>query len=1163
MRPILALCALLTAISLANGWCFEVDSSPQPATHPPLSPRDGGPADTNPPSMIWRVDDRAAAYTLELSPSADFDREVIRVEGIDMPFYNHSATLAPGTWHWRYYVVTAEGEVSEPSAARSFIVTADTPEMPVPPTAEILAHLPAHPRIFVTPDTLDEFRARRETVASEAWEHLKFQAESALGVQPRTLNLQPMPADPGTDRKQVFYLQGDTPMVPAGYRSTDLNSDGSRANVLSLAYQISGDERYADAAKHWLLFVAPMRMDYHLADRGQHDTVVYNYEYGLKGVALAYDRLYDRLTPDERAQVVAHLEYHCDNAYVWCHDRLKQHLNYMNSHGQQCMHALLTTVLAVADETPRLRAIADWLIRQYVNRLPWGEADGGYTEGQTYGHKFQFILEGLAALKTATGIDVFVKPRLRNAGDFWMYCMSLNYWWNHWGDVYSLLIPVPGASADTYIARFVASMTGNPYVTWWSDTVLGSPAHVPLWYLSSTGIEPRPPVDIAQARLFPDVGQVAAYDRFYDHRSTRLFFRSSPWGSVSHSHADQNGFVLHAGGEILAPEAGYYTYAGDTYHRGFSVATVAHNSILVNGEGQPKSAESKGSVPVFLNSADYCVFLGDAAAAYPEMLERFDRIVLFLRPDVFVVYDELGAPEPAEFTWLLHSFEPAQIDETAHSMTVRQSDQRLRVQHLAPAELSYAQDNERPFPMLTKSFCRYTEAFPQPYTIRVITPQRAQERILAVMDTWDETAGPALSGLETLSTADPLAVRFTRAGVTETVLFRPRSEQPVSVSAGGVETDARVASVGRDAEGRVVRWVLQGGTRLTVDGAEVFSADAPCDAAGQSPSPGAAALVQVKCATPATVSLALAERPRAIFAAPPDRPAEARGVDFAWRDGRAEVAFDAAGESVLWVDPVLDLASPTPPLELTVTDGAGAYPLSLKTALAANGEIVAFGQIAPREPGEYRFSAPGAEILVQDRWELHRSARGVSEVTGPWREGTEVFVRFAPGATPEVTAAQTQSYRGQVVNLLRNGDFEEGSPDYPPRTWVVWHPRQMGMSWPYWTQEDAVEGESCVKLVRRATPLNITSQPMRLLSGGRYVLRFQARGDATGATVKVSGQQGTGTTVAIEPSAQWREYRTEVDLVPGYTTIVIAAPAGDPAEQTLWVDDMQLGRVGE
>ena len=1114
--------------------------------------------------MTWRVDNRAATYTLEMCQDDEFQEHVIRVKGIDMPFYNHSQVLAAGTWYWRYLVVTDEGEVSDPSPTRSFRITEASVALPVPPTAEILADMPAHPRIFVTPNRLSEFRARRTGPAREAWENLKYRAEQYVNSQPPELKLQPMPDAPGAKRKQVFYLLGDEPFVPAGYTSGKLNGDAGKANVLSFAYLVSGDERYAEAALRWVVFLSPFRMDYHLKDRGQHDTVVYNYEYGLKGVALAYDRLYGRLTEEERRQVLAHIEYHCDNAYKWCHDRLKLHLNYQNSHGQQCMHALLTTVLAVADETPRTAEWADWLIRQYVNRIAWGSDDGGYTEGQTYGHKFQFILEGLAALKTATSLDVFKKPRFRNAGRFWMYCMSLNYWWNHWGDVYSLLMPIPGASADTYMSGFLASMSGDRYVKWWSDTVLGNPAHLPLWYLASTGLKPKPPVDMAQARLFPDVGQLAAYDRFYDHHSNRIFFRSSPWGGHSHAHADQNGFVLHAGGEIMACDAGYYTYCGDTYHRQFSVATVAHNSVLVNGQGQPKSIGSKGRVSAFFNSADYCLFVGDAAAAYPGVLERFDRVVVFIRPDVFLVYDELRATQPSRFSWLLNAFEAAEMDEGAQTIVIRQRDQRLRVQHLAPAELRYAQNNDRPHPMLTKRFCRYTEAFPQTYNIRATTREkRRDERILAVMDAYGEDVGPQITGLDRVEAGDALAVRFARGPVRETVVFRERAAKAAAVTADGIETDARAVSVAQDSEGEVLRWMLHDGTKLTVDATEVFSADQACDAAGQLASPAGAAQIHVKHEAPLKVAVHLRERPRVVFQAPPNRPAEAKPLAADFRDGRAAIELPASGETVLWVDPVIDLTETPPPLVLMVTDGTGSYSVELETAVADNGETVAFGKLDPREPGVYAFSASaqGTELLIQDRWDPTLSVRGGPEVTAQWREGAEVFVRYPPTATPQVRASLKESYRGRVVSLLRNGGFEEGIPDYPPRGWTISYPRKMGFSWPGWSQEDAIEGRSCLKFVRPEQPMTLKSQPMRLRTAGKYVLRFQARGNATEAKVTVAGQRGTSAQIAALPSEEWRDYRTELEVQPGYCMVYVAFGGGGDSDQVLWVDDMEFGYI--
>ncbi|MBT3374673.1 MAG: DUF4962 domain-containing protein [Lentisphaerae bacterium] len=1154
-------CWSLLSLSLGCAWSFPVDTSEQPDTHPPLSPPDGEVAITNPPSLIWRADSQAVAYTVEFCRVETFGRDVIRVDGVDMPFYNHSAPLANGTWHWRYFVLDRDGHRSEPGPVRSFVVTPESVLLPVPPTPQILASMPAHPRIYVTPDALEEFRARRTGAAREAWRHLRHRADGYLRAAERKLDLQPMPENPGSARKQVFYVKDGTPFVPKGYRSRELNADAGRANVLSFAYLISGDTTYAEAAKKWLLFVAPFRMDYHLEDRGQHDTVVYNYEYGLKGVALAFDRLYEHLSESERRQVLDHIDYHGDNAYRWCRTRLKLHLNYQNSHGQQCMHALLTTALAVATDSLRAAEWCDWLIRQYVNRIAWGGNDGGYSEGQTYGHKFQFILDGLLALDSATGIDVFKKARMRNSGDFWLYCMSLNYWWNHWGDVYSLLYPMVGNSADGYIAGLLAHKTGNRALKWYSDTVVCNPAHMPFRYTSSTDLKPKPPIDIAQARLFPEVGQIAAYDRFYDHRSSRIFFRSSPWGSHSHAHADQNGFVLHAGGEIMACDAGYYTYCGDTYHRQWSVSTKAHNSILVNGEGQPKSIDSKGEVTAFFNTPTHCLFTGSAAAAYPEQLGAFDRTVLFIRPGVFVVHDELVAQEPSVFSWVLNAFQEVQVDESKATLVVRQQEERLRVQHLAPQNLTYSQSNDRPFPLKTKRFCRVTEAFPQHHHVRVTTTEkRKNERILAVMDAFQEQSGPVLSDLERLETDDILGVRFRAADGIETVLFRSQAAEKSSpVSLAGIESDARVTSIRCRDDGHTDQWFLQAGSRLIVDGGALFSADSACDAA-LVPGPGGGQ-IWITNGVAVKARFRLAQRPSTLFIAPPNCPDQAKPLSFVWNDGFLEVALSEAGEHVCWIDPVMDLTRPPKPLELTVTDGVGSYVLELETAVADNGELIAFAELDPREPGLYTISAGEAELLIQNRWDPVLNARGKSSVAGLFREATEVLIRYAPTSSVEARAELKESLRGRIVNLLRNGDFERGVPSWPPRGWTISHPRTGDLGWPGWSQESPAEGASCLRFFRPKDRISARSQPMRLRKEAKYILRFKARGTATHAKVAVSGQLGTSAKVEVAPSEAWREYQTELNGHPGYCIVSVDFKAGGDPDQILWVDDMEFGYI--
>ncbi len=1160
----LGVCWLVAILSAALAFGFSVDTSEQPPRHPPLSPPDGAVAATNPPSMIWRIDDRAAIYTVEMCQSVDFDTGVVRVEGIDMPFYNHAEELAEGKWYWRYLVATKDGELSEPSPPCSFVITETSVPMPVPATKDILAKMPDHPRVFVTPETLEAFRARRYGPAKEAWDDIEYAAAQYVDSKPPgEPKLQPMPANPGKTRKQVFYLKNGEPFVPVGCTNATMNSAAGKANVLSFAYLITGDERYAEPAKQWLLYVLPFRMDYHLEDRGQHDTVVYNYEYGLKNVALAYDRLYGLLSDEEREQVIAHVEYHGDNAYDWCRNRLKLHLNYENSHGQQCMHALLTTAMAVAADSERGAEWADWLIRQYVNRIAWGGNDGSYIEGQTYGHKFRFILEGLAAMRTATGIDIFNKPRLVNSGDFWLHCMALNYWYNHWGDIYSLIMPMYGNSSDGYIASLLAAKTGNRALKWYADTVVCNPAHIPFRYISDVGLKPKPPVDIPQARLFSDVGQLAAYDRFYDHHGSRIFFRSSPWGSHSHSHCDQNGFVLHAGGEIMACDAGYYTYCGDTYHSKFSRASVAHNTILVNGRGQPKSIEAKGRVSAFFNSPDYCLFTGDAARAYPELLDLFDRTVLFIRPDVFIVHDELAAAEPSEFSWVLNAFAAAEIDADTQTMLIPQQDERLEVRHLAPDGLTYTQSNERPYPMLTKAWCRFTEAFPQQHTIQVTTQQRKAERMLAFMQAYEAGAGPRISDIEKLDTGDALGLTFSAGEITETVIFQKRpAGRPMQMSVSGIETTSRVAALAKHADGSIHRWLVHGGNKLIADGERLFFANQTCDAAGYYDSPSGMAQIWIKHDADLDAKVWLPGKPDAVFAAPPNKPEQAKPVEFRWSQGRMQVELARAGETVLWIDPVLDLTKPPPPLELTIADGEGRYVVELETAVADNGEIVAFGDLTPREPGVYRLSAAQAELLIQDRWDPDLSARGISELVAPMRDGVEVYVRYRGDVSPRVTATLQESYSGQIVNMLRNGGFEAGIPDYPPRGWTPSHARKMGLTWPNWSQENPAEGKSCLKFVRPEIAMTLLSQPMRLRTAGKYTLRFKARGNATTANVTVSGQRGTGTQVALEPSENWREYSTELDVRPGYCFVRIVFGADGDPDQVLWVEDMEFGYTG-
>ena len=267
---------------------------------------------------------------------------------------------------------------------------------------------------------------------------------------------------------------------------------------------------------------------------------------------------------------------------------------------------------------------------------------------------------------------------------------------------------------------------------------------------------------------------------------------------------------------------------------------------------------------------------------------------------------------------------------------------------------------------------------------------------------------------------------------------------------------------------------------------------------------------------------------------------------------------------MLWVDPVVDLTKPLPPAALTIEDAAGEHTVELETALADNGDAIAFGELIPREPGVYEVTsyARTSDILVQDRWDTEIRAWSTGKAVAPLREATEVFIRYPPDDTPRPRAVLRESHKGKLVNLLRNGDFEAGLPDYPPRGWNVYHPRRDDPGWPGWSQESPVEGNACLKFVRPKERVRANSQPMRLRTGGRYVLRFQAKGNATTASVLVAGQRGTSASVSIEPTDDWTAYRVELDAHPGHCMITIQMNAGGEPDRVLWVDDMEFGYIG-
>jgi hypothetical protein len=89
----------------------------------------------------------------------------------------------------------------------------------------------------------------------------------------------------------------------------------------------------------------------------------------------------------------------------------------------------------------------------------------------------------------------------------------------------------------------------------------------------------------------------------------------------------------------------------------------------------------------------YCA--GEAKWAYDEVeIDRYTRNVLALKPDIFLIYDQIETPEPHAHQYLLHSEVRMALDEAAQTADVVRDTARCRVTLLEPSGMALSQHHE-------------------------------------------------------------------------------------------------------------------------------------------------------------------------------------------------------------------------------------------------------------------------------------------------------------------------------------------------------------------------------------------------------------------------------------------------------------------------------------
>ena len=639
----------------------------------------------NPARFTWMpLAQDEAPYRIEVYRDG---RTAYRFDGIAYNFYTPDCVMEPGAYTYR--VFSKNGEVVPEKA---FSIAPDAVHTPLAGRAHRYDAITSRPRIWLHEDDLPRAQKAVATTLKAEWD-----AFLQSGVEPwmnAPVKSEPLPY-PNNIRVIPLWRQMYVDCQEALYA----------VKHSAVAYRLTGEKKYLDNARRWLNAIAQWDVNGPTA-RSYNDESAFRVTTAL---AWGYDWLYDELTQEERAAVHDALLARGRELFHYVKDDIRIHIKLLDSHGVRSLSmTLVPAALALYGEEEEAREWLDYTIEYFFCLFtPWGGEDGGWAEGPAYWQTgVSFFTEAISLVKKATGVDVFARPFFQNTGNFILntYCQDTRFM--AFGDM-SDLGDYPGLKAG-FTMRILSAATRNPnapqYAWYYDKAKIRGKGTEGMFYnygwwnfdfdelffrlLYENPVAARAPEAGVSLTWFRDVGWVTLHKDMADEgKHLAFYFKSSPYGSVSHSHGDQNAFVLHAFGEPLAIQSGYYIGFWSSMHLNWRRETKSKNAITIGGVGQfaqlrktTKAEEMNGSAKSQyeqLIAAKGCIeaceqrdgvvyMRGDATPAFaktvPSLLSN-KRHVLFVAESFFVIVDEIRLSAPETIDYRLHALYPFETGE--------------------------------------------------------------------------------------------------------------------------------------------------------------------------------------------------------------------------------------------------------------------------------------------------------------------------------------------------------------------------------------------------------------------------------------------------------------------------------------------------------------------
>lgn len=635
------------------------------------APTDSAEIVENPPRFTWLpVIEDEAEYVIRVAPTSDYpDGETRIYSGIKLNFFTPDAALAPGRYVWSYAVWSSEQDAiaTNWSADRSFEVAADLPETPVPSRDKRFGKTESgHPRLWLTKERIKDFKSALKKDPTHCTWDTFFEKSVA----------------PWMDREVMAEPAGypDHKRVASVWRQTYIDCQELIYAIRHLAVggAITDNPDLTARAKEWLLEAASWNPA-GTTSRAYTDEWAFRVNLAL---AWGFDWLFDELSEEERGLVQTALTVRTRETANHIINNANIQLFPFDSHAVRAVSAVLipSSIALLGHE----EEAEDWLnyAIEFLSTVysPWGDQDGGWAEGPHYWMTgMAYLIDAANLLRSFTGIDLYKRPFFQKTGDFPLFTKAPDTRRATFGDD-STMGDLPSLKVGYNLRQF-AGVTGNGAYQWYYDVIRSNDPGTEMafynygwWDLNFdelayrtdfpvVGTEPLAGDDTL--RWFKGIGWAAIQTHMDDpDNHIQFVMKSSPFGSISHSHGDQNAFCLAAFGEDLAIQSGHYVAFNSSMHQNWRRQTRSKNGILINGKGQyagkdkAQAMRSAGDILVAEQREDHVYIQGDATKAYQSLSPEVTRVlrdVYFINNSYFVIVDAIDANEPVSIDWLIHA----------------------------------------------------------------------------------------------------------------------------------------------------------------------------------------------------------------------------------------------------------------------------------------------------------------------------------------------------------------------------------------------------------------------------------------------------------------------------------------------------------------------------